>query len=79
MISKPKPVRTSASALDDRLSGPEGEAVRREYINKLETYWSKVSQSRNKGDLNPTEYKAAQAIGNAILQSIVILNNYFKL
>lgn len=79
MISQPKPQRVSASALDDRLSGPEGVALKNEYIKKLETHWSKVLQAKNKGDLNPTEFKAAEHIGNAILHALVILNNYIKL
>lgn len=79
MISQPKQQRTSASELDDRLSGPNGEAVKKEYLNKLETYWSKVLQSKNKGDLNPTEFKVAEAMGDAILQAMVILKNYRKL
>lgn len=76
MISKPKPVRTSASALDDRLSGPQGQAVKKEYLDKLENYFSKVKAAMNKGDLNPTEYEAAKCMVDGILQSMVILYHY---
>ncbi len=79
MISKPKPIRQSASDLDDRLSGPQGQAVKKEYLNKLESYFSKVKASINKGDLNPTEYEAARCTVDAILQSMVILYNYREL
>lgn len=79
MISKPIPQRTSASALDDRLSGPEGAAVKKEYLTKLENHWSKILQSKRKGDLNPTEYQITECMGDAILQAMVILKNYRKL
>lgn len=77
--AKPKEPRVSASALDDLLSGPDGDKQKKELIEKFEAYFTKVNAAMNKGDLSPTEFNAAESMKDAIIQATFIVRNHMKL
>lgn len=79
MISKNKEEEfISPSELDDRLRADKDGSLKKNIIQKLQSYETKVKGAMNKGDLAPNQFEAAEQMMKAIAHAEAIIQDRVK-